>query len=763
MTSISSAWHAGTRLMQRIGFAAKARIILLVFVLPVALLAGVVVNEFQANRRFTQNELKGLRVLQALVPLKQHLTSLRNGQTLHAAGEVAKFGHDSTGLRLLVDESLTQLVQAVRWHGADHRLDSPLDRLQRHWAAATQTPVAGQESDPLRDMADALHDLTQQVGDQSGLILDPDIDTLYLGLMSLQVLPSLVENLGQIRAWSARMSSTDGSADPRQLNLARQRYAVWDAELRAAMKTHRMYAERVAAYRPNTGMRGHLGFLAGLETYRARAYESTLGAQPVEAGQLWAEGQAVFAELNAQYGVVLPLHEHLLNQRLQSLYEQHWVLAAGTVGLLLLAAYFFYGFYQGTVRDMRQQQLDEAALRTAKAEAEKASQAKSEFLANMSHEIRTPMNGVIGMTELAAMLASSQEQLRYLETSKSSANALMVILNEILDFSKIEAGQLRLETIDFDLGDVLRDVLAATEYRCHQKGLALNLVQPDGNAALRFSGDPGRIRQVLLNLCDNAIKFTDVGGITVSLALEPGGPGGKTLVHLSVADTGVGIAPEKQKLVFEAFSQADASTTRRYGGTGLGLTISARLVHLMGGQFWLDSTLGQGSTFHLRVPLQAAAGPATVAVSPVQALAQTEPLNRVLNVLLVEDHPTNQLLASTLLGKWGHRVVVVDNGQAALDVFPTQAWDIVLMDMQMPVMGGLEATRRIRAQEPAGQRVPIIAVTASAMDSDRLATQEAGMDDHLSKPFNSAALKALLERHCPYLESPHVCSSASAH
>jgi CheY-like chemotaxis protein len=215
-------------------------------------------------------------------------------------------------------------------------------------------------------------------------------------------------------------------------------------------------------------------------------------------------------------------------------------------------------------------------------------------------------------------------------------------------------------------------------------------------------------------------------------------------LHLSVRDTGIGIPADKQKGVFEAFSQADTSTTRRFGGTGLGLTICARLVELMGGKIWLDSVEGQGSTFHFTLLVQAAL-PAGLAPPP--AASPATPNSRSLQVLLVEDHPINQLLASTLLKKWQHTVVLAKNGQEAVDLFTTQRWDIVLMDMQMPVMGGLEATRLIRAAEPAGQRTPIVAMTANAMDADRQACLEAGMDDHLAKPFNALGLQAMLDRY----------------
>jgi CheY-like chemotaxis protein len=294
---------------------------------------------------------------------------------------------------------------------------------------------------------------------------------------------------------------------------------------------------------------------------------------------------------------------------------------------------------------------------------------------------------------------------------------------------------------------MLEDLSVALKARLGSKRLSFALELP-ADMPKAVCGDPGRLRQILLNLCDNAIKFTPQGGLTVRVYPEPVADAAEAW-HFEVSDTGIGIPLAKQALIFEAFSQADASTTREFGGTGLGLTISSRLVHLMGGRMWVQSEPGCGSTFHFTVQLEVAANPVEIAVQTGNLAVADEgpdtPL-RSLRILLVEDHPVNQMLARTLLERKGHCVTVAENGQKAVDMFPQAPWDLVLMDLQMPVMGGIEAAKLIRAQEPAGTRVPIIAVTANAMESDREATELAGMDAHLAKPFNMASLSAVLDQ-----------------
>ena len=398
--------------------------------------------------------------------------------------------------------------------------------------------------------------------------------------------------------------------------------------------------------------------------------------------------------------------------------------------------------YRGTGADITRLKQAEDALRVSRDRAEVASRAKSEFLANMSHEIRTPMTAVIGMAELLRTSPLSDDQRDKVETIIRCGEGLLVILNDILDLSRLEAGKLEIEVKSLDLEALLRSVLELMTIKAKAKGLDLSLTLCD-EVPRRLHGDGTRIRQVLINLIGNAIKFTESGPIRVTVEPLRSFEGGIEL-RFAVEDSGIGISAADQDRLFEKFEQADSSTSRGHGGSGLGLAISKQLVELMGGEIGLTSRVSEGSTFWFMLPLRLAQS--DEAEASLERSNATTAAKRCLEILLAEDNQINRMLLSSMLGRFGHRLALAENGREAVEAAERKAYDIVLMDIRMPVMDGLEATREIRSSNGPNRETPIIAVTADAMVDNEQAFLDAGVDAVATKPIRLPDLLATIDR-----------------
>ncbi len=384
-------------------------------------------------------------------------------------------------------------------------------------------------------------------------------------------------------------------------------------------------------------------------------------------------------------------------------------------------------------------------LRTAKDAAEAASKAKSEFLANMSHEIRTPLHGVLGMTEMLRRTDLSEKQRALVDTVYASGETLKGIISDILDFSKIESGKIVLEQAPIDLQKNLNEVVAPLAVQAEEKGLTID-ASVEGADGLVVMGDLTRLRQILINLIGNAVKFTEKGAITVRLALGDK-KDDKAVLSLRVADTGIGISPEAQKSLFESFTQADGSTTRKYGGTGLGLSITKKIIALMGGDIRLMSDLGKGSTFLVTIPCQIRDSVPGLETAPDAYVMTTETKSFGARILVAEDNVVNQNVVRSMLEEFGCRVDIAVNGSDAVKASSTTPYDLIFMDCQMPVMDGFEATRRIREKERTeGTRTRIVALTGNVVKEDLEQCLLAGMDDFLGKPFALKTLRNILEK-----------------
>jgi len=465
---------------------------------------------------------------------------------------------------------------------------------------------------------------------------------------------------------------------------------------------------------------------------------------------LWFEGGIVgqvFTMIQVAGGLLhVSLHMHHVRPLLLSALVPH---AAYFLGLPLISAFagqpwMAVGALGGLLycahlaKAVKQSRLAYAELEAARARAERASDAKSDFLATVSHEIRTPMNAVISAAELLRRTDLTTEQGEHVAMLQDASDVLMGLLNDVLDISKIEAGKMRLEDADLDLPQKLGALTRLWEPRARDKGVAL-VVELAPDLPERIRTDPLRLQQILFNLLSNAVKFTDRGSITVRAGRAETEQGER--LRFDIVDTGCGMTAETMARLFTGFEQAEAGTTRRYGGTGLGLTISRRLAEMMGGALTAESTPGRGSVFRLDLPLMEADGAVEAEAAPVEV----GPAGlRALKVLAAEDHAVNRRILGLFLEPLGCRLTLAENGRDAVQTADVEVFDVILMDMQMPVMDGLEAARTIRAGKGPNARTPIVALTANALDHHRAAWAAVGVEAFLTKPIDPRALTAAL-------------------
>lgn len=738
-----------------------------VFSLPMGIIVYQAVSGLDTDLRFAEKEQQGVRYHEELVDLLINLQELRG--LIYMAEQGSQMGTDTLpAQKRAVEEWIANVDKVDSAYGEQLgiRADwqevkaSLLHFLEDHEKQTNNN--AAQEFIAHTELIRTLMGFMESLMDHSNLAADPQLDSNFLADVSFHLIPEATEVLGQMRGVAAGYLAVANdpparwsTEDMRKLQALYHELNVLDKAMEKALQRVR----RVDAVSGRFAEHYSAMIQPKLLLFRERYSRMIFERQTDWTSQtLFEDASAIIEAYDVLYDEASSRFSQILKSRQEEYaVSRDLVLFSSLIGLFGFAALFLF-LLRGLTKTERAEQKatqyieklqdTQWEILQAKQVAEKAAEAKSDFLANMSHELRTPMNGVLGMAHLLADTELSIEQRELVSTINGSAENLLMLLNDILDFSKIEAGALVLEDIAYDVKDALAGAVNLLRPQADKKCIDLQM-ECESEVPDYIWGDPGRMRQLIINLVGNAIKFTDHGYVRLVASLQE--YDGTERLHVRVEDTGIGIPSDKLEAMFEKFSQLDASVTRKFGGTGLGLAITKQLVALMEGSIGVESAEGKGSTFWFSIPCRPAAEADVQTVSEGSKTRHTarqdaRPIEEA-KILLVEDYPVNQVFAEKLLRKFGARhIEIASNGVQALIKYRNGAYDMIFMDCQMPDMDGYQTTTKIRQlEEDTPLHTPIIAMTANAMMGDREKCLKSGMDDYLSKPLRAEHLRKVLE------------------